>query len=349
MKRAMTEPFTPLELALQNALREARKFIGATAPNPPVGAAALDAQGRILSVQAHQRAGTGHAEARVFQDLKERGLTAQARSLVVTLEPCNHHGRTPPCTEAILASPIRQVMFGLKDPNPRVAGHGAERLRAAGLNVSEATHPLLHTGCEQLIEPFAHWSHTGLPWVVVKTAHRANRLGSPLENMLPPPGQKTFTSPSSLRFAHELRKRADAIITGSGTVLADRPEFTVRHLDDHEIVASGHKKRILIVMDRRSRTPNEWLEAARSRGFEVSVAQELAATLRELGRRGVLKVLVEAGPILSSSILSLGFWNEHVVITQGETSDSTKNPEDRIEVKKNVHWHHPESRDGQPS
>src|SRR5690242_4516246 len=102
--------------AFHSAIRKAEQFVGATSPNPPVGAVAVDAQGGILSVQAHEQAGTGHAEAKVIEDLRARGLLGQVDTLFVTLEPCNHHGRTPPCTEAILASGIGKVIYGVKDP-----------------------------------------------------------------------------------------------------------------------------------------------------------------------------------------------------------------------------------------
>jgi diaminohydroxyphosphoribosylaminopyrimidine deaminase/5-amino-6-(5-phosphoribosylamino)uracil reductase len=354
--------------ALLAAIERAREFVGATAPNPPVGAAAIDSQGNILSVQAHERAGTGHAEAKVLQDLQARGLISKIHELLITLEPCNHHGRTPPCTEAILAAGIPRVTFGAIDPNPRVAGQGAERLRQAGVDVEHCPDPWLREACEELIRPFAHWASTGLPWVVVKTAHLGTWAGtrgtsnvrhigasattdgaegptaiapdaphSPFaRSMIPPPGQKTFTSPESLKLAHELRKASDAILTGSGTILSDLPEFTVRHVSEHPIVASGQKPRILVVLDRRGRTPASWTQAARSRGFEVLIRPDLTAALKELGDRGVLQLLVEAGPSLSSSVLSMGIWNRHVVMTQGQP--------DRIETRANVHWHHPESR-----
>ena len=312
--------------ALQAAIEMASQFIGATSPNPPVGAAAVDRQGKILSIQAHEQAGTGHAEAKVIADLGKRGLLAEVDTLFITLEPCNHHGRTPPCTEAILASGIRKVVFGVKDPNPRVAGQGAERLRAAGIDVSECADPALHQACAELIRPFAHWAATGLPWVVVKTAHTAE--GS----MIPPPGQKTFTSPASLKLAHELRRRADAILTGSGTVLADRPEFTVRLLPDHPLVASGLKKRKLVVLDRRGRTPEDWIKQAQDRGFEVLIRADLQETMKELGKAGVLEVLVEAGPELSSAILHSSLWNQHVLITQGD----------------HVYWNYPKRSSDQP-
>ncbi|MGK5084739.1 bifunctional diaminohydroxyphosphoribosylaminopyrimidine deaminase/5-amino-6-(5-phosphoribosylamino)uracil reductase RibD [Bdellovibrionota bacterium FG-1] len=337
---------------MEHALLKAREFIGATAPNPPVGAAATDQQGRLLSVQAHQQAGTGHAEAKVMDDLRQRGLMSQAHTLWVTLEPCNHLGRTPPCTEAILAfrangGRMQRVIYGAADPNPKVQGQGAARLKQAGLEVQLCEDPALRAQCENLIQSFSHVMTTGIPWVTVKTAYRDSSMS--FESMIPPIGQKTFTSAASLRFAHKLRKRSDAILTGSGTVLADSPEFTVRQVPDHEIVASGQKKRILMVLDRRGRIPlssDSWFRDSQSRGFEVLIKTNLNSALEELGQRGCLEVLVEAGPTLSTAILAGNLWNQHVIITQEPQKNRI---EDRIEIKTNVHWNHPKSRNAHSS
>lgn len=295
--------FDPKKI-LHLALEEARKFQGATAPNPPVGAVGLNAEGKILSIQAHQRAGSGHAEAKVIDFCRRNHLLSELHSIVVTLEPCNHTGRTPPCTEALLQAQkeggLQAVYFGCPDPNPRVAGHGATTLRQAGLEVinwndSEAL---------DLIAPFSHWVQTGRPWVTLKTAYDAQ--GS----MIPPPGQKTFSSPAALLFAHQLRRASDAILTGSGTVLADRPEFTVRHCPDHL-----EKKRWLVVLDRRQRTPMDWIQSRQQAGFEVHLASNPFDALDFLGAQGVLEVLVEAGPLVSDFFLSRSLWNQHVLIT----------------------------------
>ncbi len=315
--------------AFEKALVLASSFRGATAPNPPVGAAVLDSQGQILSVQAHQKAGTAHAEVLAIEDCRSKGLLAQAHTLVVTLEPCNHTGRTLPCTNLILDTPkIRRVVIGAWDPNSKASG-GAERLSQAGKEVIWAgTQPELEgiaLRCEDLIAPFSQWIATGIPFVTVKTALDHSRPEAP---MIPPPGQKTFTSPESLKLSHQLRKRADAIVTGSGTVLADLPEYTVRHVPDHP-----GKVRWLVVMDRRGRVALEspgWLQAAQNRGFRLQLEAERDwnQTLRFLGEQGVLEVLVEAGPTLSEAILSSGLWNQHVVIKRG-------NPEDSVEVLNN--------------
>lgn len=287
--------------AMERAEAEARKFLGATSPNPPVGAVALDARGEVLSALAHERAGTGHAEARVLAECEAKGTLSRIHTLVVTLEPCNHHGRTPPCSEGILRAGIRNVIFAERDPNPAASG-GAERLRGAGLNVRQ----LRTAGCTDLLAPFSKRVRTGLPWVTVKQALDEN--GS----MIPPAGRKTFTSVESLTLAHELRKRADAILTGSGTVLADAPLFTVRRVPDHP-----GKRRRLLVLDRRGRTPREWIRNREKEGFEVRVIageKSLEAALRELGTEGVLEVLVEAGPRVTAAVLKTPHWDLKVTI-----------------------------------
>lgn len=301
--------------AMQLALSEARKFIGATAPNPPVGAAVLDSEGRVLAVAAHQKAGTAHAEAKALEICERLGILDQAHTIVVTLEPCNHHGRTPPCTAVILRAKIKHVVMGARDPNP-VARGGVEALRAAGVQVTEG---VLRSECEELLLPFTTRMRTGFPFITVKTAH--SREGT----MVPPSGEKTFTSMASLKLAHELRKQSDAILTGSGTVLADFPHFTVRHVEDHP-----GKRRWLIVMDRRERIPADWLADAAGRGFQPLKAATLDDAFRLLGEKGCLSVLVEAGPELSQAVLEGGYWDCHYRIRQGAVGEP-----DRVEILAN--------------
>ena len=297
------------ENAMRMALNAAEKFVGATAPNPPVGCIALDRQGKVLLGAAHQKAGTPHAEAAVLSLAEKLGKANLIETLVVTLEPCNHRGRTPPCTEAILKQKnIRRVVFGTRDPNPDVAGGGAARLREAGLEVIEG---VLEEECKFLIRAFAKSVREKRPYVTVKAAF--TREGS----MIPPAGQKTFMSDASLLLAHELRKRADAIWTASGTVLADDPEFTVRWVPDHP-----GKKRFLVLSDRRRRVKDAWLKKAEKNGFTVHHAESFEAGLDYLQQKGALEVLVEAGPELREAWLQSGLWDESVVLTQGQDEEA---------------------------
>jgi diaminohydroxyphosphoribosylaminopyrimidine deaminase / 5-amino-6-(5-phosphoribosylamino)uracil reductase len=299
--------------AFSRALDCAEEFVGATSPNPPVGCVLLDRDGAVLAAEAHRRAGEAHAEARAIAAARQAGAFGRIHTAVVTLEPCNHWGRTPPCTEAILASGARAVWIGASDPNPAVVGGGAQRLAAAGLDVrfiralKAGDASALAARAERLAAPFAKRARTGLPWITVKQA--LDRGGS----MIPPPGAKTFTSDASLRFAHALRRRADAILTGSGTVLADAPEFTVRRVPDFPL-----KRRALAVLDRRGRVPEGYFHAAGERGLDAWRARSPEGALERLGRAGALEVLVEAGPALTGALLKAGLWDEHVVIEQGQ-------------------------------
>jgi diaminohydroxyphosphoribosylaminopyrimidine deaminase / 5-amino-6-(5-phosphoribosylamino)uracil reductase len=293
--------------AMTLALAEAQKFEGATAPNPPVGCVLLGRDGAVLSVAAHQKAGTLHAEALAIKQCSDPD---RIHTVVVTLEPCNHTGRTGPCTEAILSTSAKNVWIGMADPNPHVAGGGADRLRKAGLNVqflNEADAPKLISDLQRLIAPFTKRALHGLPWVTIKQAVDAQ--GS----MIPPAGQKTFTSQSSLVLAHQLRRRSDAIITGSGTVLADDPHFTVRLVEDF-----AGKHRHLVLFDRRRRISQSYVNAATERGFKNSFADDLLGTLKNLSQQGALEVLVEAGPSLTQSFFDSNLWDEHVLITKGD-------------------------------
>jgi diaminohydroxyphosphoribosylaminopyrimidine deaminase/5-amino-6-(5-phosphoribosylamino)uracil reductase len=128
--------------------------------------------------------------------------------------------------------------------------------------------------------------------------------------MIPAPGTKTFTSESSLTLAHELRKRSDAAMTGSGTILADRPLLTVRRVIDHP-----EKKRWLVIMDRRGRVDTHYTEQAKSKGFRVLVEKDISKALDSLGSQGCLEVLVETGPTLTNAFIQSGLWNEQVIIT----------------------------------
>ncbi len=301
--------------AFRKALAAADAFAGATSPNPPVGCVVLDEGGRLLACEAHRKAGTAHAEAAAISACREAGVFDRIHTLVVTLEPCNHSGRTPPCANAILATPAKAVWIGAPDPNPKVAGGGAARLAQAGLEVAFAADmdhqdaSELEAAARRLIAPFRTWCARGRPWLTVKQAVAADG------GMMAPGGRGTFTSPASLTLAHRLRRRADAIITGSGCILADDPAFTVRHVPDHP-----GKRRTLAILDRRGRTPRDYVQAAEARGFEVILHRNIAGLLSELAGDEVIEALVEAGPTLHAAFLERDLWDEQVIIRQSPTS-----------------------------
>jgi diaminohydroxyphosphoribosylaminopyrimidine deaminase/5-amino-6-(5-phosphoribosylamino)uracil reductase len=291
-----------LSLAMLRACDEARRWLGATSPNPPVGAAALDASGNTLAVAAHRRAGTDHAEAALLKLCRAQNLMSRLHTMCVTLEPCNHYGRTPPCAEALIEAGVKRVVIGAHDPNRHVKGGGADRLRHAGIEVIENVENEM---CRRLIHAFAFHAQSGKPFVTVKRAFDVK--GS----MIPPKGDKTFTSPESLTLAHRLRKKADAIITGSGTILADHPQFTVRHVADYP-----NKRRILAILDRRGRVSDDYMVQAAKRGLDTVTYKNLDSCFLDLEKRGIRDILVESGPNLSESILESSSWSLKVDIHQ---------------------------------
>jgi diaminohydroxyphosphoribosylaminopyrimidine deaminase/5-amino-6-(5-phosphoribosylamino)uracil reductase len=322
-----------LVAAFRHALTLAAEHEGATAPNPTVGCVLLDADGATLMAAAHPGAGQPHAEARAIQMARAAGLADRIATVVVTLEPCNHQGRTGPCTAAILTTPARQVWYAVADPNSLAAG-GADHLRRAGLQVgtlADLDHPdrdTLLAQARRLLAPFASRVQRGRPFVTVKQAMDAT--GS----MIPPAGQKTFTGPEALTLAHTLRRRADAILTGSGTVLADRPEFTVRRIPD-----IPGKSRILCILDRRGRVDAAYLEQSRQRGFRPRIATDLTTALHDLAADGCNEVLVEAGPQITEAIRTAGLWDEWVLIEKALPGQT-----DRITVTQRLAPDHKEDR-----
>ncbi len=308
---ASSPPAAAIAQAFAEALDTAQAWVGVTAPNPAVGCVLLDRAGEVLACAAHQRAGTAHAEAAALAEASARRVTARVHTAVVTLEPCSHTGRTGPCADALLTTPVRHVWIGAPDPHPRAPGAGAARLRAAGVvvcGIGELEHAdagVLAARAARLVAPFAKHARTGRPWVLIKTARDVR--GS----MIPPPGAKTFTSDASLDHAHRLRREADAIVTGSGCVLADDPAFTVRRVADH-----AGKRRLLAILDRRRRVPTAYLEQARARGLDARIYDDLDNMLDDLGAAGAISALVEAGPTLRAALIERHLWDEEVVFTR---------------------------------
>lgn len=296
------------------ALREARK--GRPSPNPHVGAAVARGA-ELISVGHHGYCGGPHAEVVALQ---RAGSRARGATLYVTFEPCNHHGRTGPCTEAIIASGVRRVVVGCPDPAPHVPG-SSQKLRKAGIPVEVSA---LRGEAEALIADFSTFMLRKRPFVTLKAAltldgRIATRTGD----------SKWISSELSRREAHRLRANADAVLVGITTVLADDPELTVRHVRG--------KSPLRVVLDARLRTPPASKLAAGSdrartlvfhgpdanarrmrelqaRGVELSQVPvdargrlQLARVLRELHRRDVVRLLVEGGSQVHGAFLDGGF------------------------------------------
>lgn len=273
------------EKFMQRALLEAKRGLGLTSPNPAVGAVIVRG-GRIVARGYHHRAGLPHAEIEALRALP-RAVLARGATLYVTLEPCSTHGRTPPCTSAIIEAGFTRVVVGTVDPNPRHAGRGLELLRAHGIEVKAG---VLERECRGLNAPFNKWIVTGLPWVIAKA-------GLSLDGRLTrPPGESQWLTGERARaHAHRLRGQVDAILIGANTLRADNPRLTVRGAAAHpdrpqpwRVVMTGGRNPL-------PRNAHLFTDAHRERTL-VFERRPLRAVLRELGRKyGVTSVLIEGG------------------------------------------------------
>lgn len=293
------------------AIREAEKGLGRTSPNPAVGAVIVKA-GKVVARGHHERAGSPHAEAAA---LAAAGGRARGADLYTTLEPCDHHGRTPPCSQAILDAGIRRVFVGSHDPNPLVDGKGIARLVAGGV---EVTRDVLRDECDALN---AHWFRfitARRPFVTLKAAVTLDgKLATARGD------SRWVTGPAARALVHRLRDRVDAVLVGAGTALADDPRLTTR-------LPAGGRDPLRVVLDTdlalparlklfRQRSAAKTLVAhasARTRrlGPNVELVRcrrgrggvDLADLLRRLAARGVTHLLVEGGAAVHGSFLRAG-------------------------------------------
>lgn len=220
---------------MKRAIKLAKRTMGRTSPNPLVGAVVVK-DGKIISQGYHKRAGMPHAE---IEALKAAGERARGADLYVNLEPCNHFGRTPPCTQAIIEAGVSRVFIGMPDPNPNVKGGGIEYLKAHGIKVEVG---ILEDECRRLNEVFIKYVTSGMPFTILKLA--ASLDG---KIALANGESKWITNEKSRKFAHRLRNRVDAVLVGIGTVLKDDPRLTARLI--------GAKNPIRIVLDTYLRIP----------------------------------------------------------------------------------------------
>lgn len=304
------------------ALEAARAFEGATQPNPPVGAVVVHSNGLLVGAGSHERAGAAHAEVLALATAKircnELNLKLSDCTLYITLEPCNHQGKTPPCTGAILKSGVKRVRYASRDLNGDVKGGGEEFLRSQGIDIQQVSNSL----CEDFNAPFFKFCKTRTPWVVHKIALRAlpALAGTANFTMIPPDGERTFTGEAGLKVAHDLRKRSDAIITTFETITKDEPLFNVRHVQDHL-----QKRRYISVISRSGKqAPGEWIGAARSRGFEVLHHASMEDALKDLGAKGCIRAMVEAGPKFSEMLAASQNWDERLWIMHSGGADQIR-------------------------
>ncbi len=296
------------------ALREARKGLGRTAPNPCVGAVIVK-DDTIIAKGYHRRAGTPHAE---IHALRRAGEGARGATMYVTLEPCNHTGRTPPCSRAVATAGITRVVVGLEDPNPLVDGSGISYLRSQDIEVASG---VLEDQCREINRPFIKHITTGLPWLVMKA-------GISLDGKLNYEKGRSgwITGPASVRKAHRLRDRYDAILVGSGTAIIDDPSLTTRLPGGRGrdplrvIVDSDLKVPITAKVYSQPSVAAAWvfcgeevdekkMKKLASLGVRVMPVQrrdghlDLREVAVRLGGEGVTSVLVEGGAALHGAML----------------------------------------------
>ena len=303
---------------MQHAMSLARKATGLASPNPLVGCV-LVREGQIVGEGFHQYDWRDHAE---VVAIKSAGEKARGSTLYVNLEPCNHTGRTGPCTEAIIKAGIQRVVATIEDPNPAVAGSGFDRLRAAGIEVFTG---VLEDEARQLNEAFAKWIRKKRPFVTLKSAMTLDG-----QLALPQAGKRKsstwITSEESRAEVHRMRNASDALLTGIGTILADDPLLTdrsglprrrrlLRVILDSKLRLSPRARVVKTADDDLLVFTSEALGSSRVRSLQkagveiVSMKKraghvDLHAVLKELGKREILSVLLEAGSALNGAALA---------------------------------------------
>ena len=310
---------------MQRALELARRGIAVTSPNPAVGCVVLDRAGQVSGEGWHEYDLVDHAEVIALRVAAQHaGDRLRGGTAYVTLEPCNHTGRTPPCTDALIASGVSRVVAATIDPNPAVAGHGVEKMRAAGI---EAVLGPCEAEARRLNEGFARWSQHKRPLVLMKVAMTLDG------RIAPPLGQHSAREPywitceAARRAVQPLRWQADAALTGVDTVLADDPMLTDRSglrrrrpllrviLDsalrmplDSKIVTTAQKDVVVFTVS----TDQPRIEQLRNQGVRVEVLPAeagrvpLGKVLDKLGEEGILSILTETGTRLNTALLSAG-------------------------------------------
>ena len=307
----LASPFTD---AMRDALALAAQATGLCEPNPRVGCVILDREGKVLGRGHTQEVGGPHAEVMALRDAAARGADVRGATVVVSLEPCSHHGRTPPCADALVAAGVGRVVMAMRDPNPLVAGQGAARLAAAGIEVIAGP---FEAEARELNVGFVSRMERGRPWLRLKAAVSLDGR-SALESG----ASQWITGEAARADGHAWRKRAGAVLTGVGTVLDDDPRLDVR-------LVPIARQPLRVVVDSRLQTPPSARllappgpvliyaamdDAPKRRALEDAGAEiallpspsgkvDLPAMLADLARRGVNELHAEAGEKLNASLL----------------------------------------------
>ena len=278
------------EAFMQHALDVAERGRGRVAPNPLVGCV-LVKEGEVIAEGWHDHLGGLHAEQMAIHDAESKGRSPNGATAYVTLEPCNHYGRTPPCTEALLWSGVKHVIVAHADPNPTVRGKGFQVLRDAGISVESG---LLEREAAEQMKPFLHWCEHRRPMVTVKLAIDANSSVDDRSEEA-----QRFTSEACLDEVHRLRMDCDAILVGAETIERDNPSLTVRRFETE-------RQPLRVILDPKERTNQE--ATVYTDGYDtIQVGADYNGLLPLLNRLGDMekqRLLIEGGPKTIHSFLS---------------------------------------------
>jgi len=322
----ITPPLPAAPSPWLDALALAAQSIGLTEPNPRVGCVLVSRSGEVLGRGHTQRAGDAHAEVMALREAAARGRDVRGATAFVTLEPCSHHGRTPPCCDALIAAGLARVEVGVQDPNPLVAGQGIARLRAAGVEVAMANTAVAAASRELNIGFFSRMLR-GRPWVRMKIAATLDG-----RTALPDGRSQWITGEAARADGHAWRRRASAVLTGVGTVKEDDPRLDVR-------LVPTPRQPLRVIVDSRVETPpgarileapgdvlvyaadaaSPGRAALEARGASLAFKSgaggkvDLAAMLDDLAARGINELHVEAGHKLNGSFVREGLVDELLV------------------------------------
>jgi len=294
------------EKLMSKAFRLAENGLGCTSPNPPVGAI-IYKDGDIISRGYHRRAGAPHAE---IEAIKKAGSKAANSTIITTLEPCSHHGKTPPCADAIIKAGIKKVVCAIKDKNPAVAGNGYAKLRKAGIEIINGVGG---DYAEKFYRPYFKFITTGLPYVTVKFAQSVDgRIATATGH------SRWISSPESLKFAHKLRAVNDAVLVGAKTLEKDDPLLTTRLVKGTSPVRIVLTRSGKINFKRKLFTDSTAQTIVATRkdvnlkpgvGFETIHIKERSGTLslsdllKKLGQMGIVTLLIEGGSEVITSFI----------------------------------------------
>lgn len=291
---------------MEHAIKEALESPRAVRPNPRVGAAMISKDGKILSAK-HEVFGGPHAEVNLFKKAHEAGIKIEDSTVAVTLEPCAHFGKTPPCADLLIKEKVKKVIIGLKDPFEKVAGQGIAKLQEAGIEVEV---DVLKDQCEALNREWLFAQKNKRPFVTLKMATSLDgkffsQTGA----------SQWITGPEARKHAQQLRARVDAMISSWKTVLKDDPQFTARNSAGALLSTQPH---LFIVSRREPQDMSAFKISKRPSGAEWLKTQSLEDALSLLYKRGLYDVMIEAGPQLSAQFIESNLVDEiwHYMGTQ---------------------------------